>query len=104
MAIIKDSSGNKIQHIYGGINPDGNHWSGEGFRFQRIRQGLYLIEFERPFAESPTPICTIFGLESETLDKSISIVDIEPLQFVCATSSMDQPVDCGFTFIVFGPA
>ncbi|NEP59520.1 MAG: hypothetical protein F6K31_21335 [Symploca sp. SIO2G7] len=102
MVIIQDSSGNRIQHVYGGINPDGSKWCGEGFRHHKLRQGLYLIEFERPFAGMPTPICTIFGPEWETFDKSISIVDIAPFQFVCATSSMDRPIDCGFTFIVFG--
>ncbi|NET61594.1 MAG: hypothetical protein F6K47_37380 [Symploca sp. SIO2E6] len=102
MTTIKDSNGKEIQHVYGGINPDGTKWCGEGFRLRKLRQGLYLIEFERHFVELPIPICTIFGPEWETFDKSISIVDIETSQFVCATSSMDKPVDCGFTFIVFG--
>lgn len=97
MAIIENH-----QHIYGSVGRDGNKWFGEGFISRKLKEGTYLIEFERPFREMPTPVCTIMGPEWLTFDKSVAIVDISPNHFICVTSTPHRPADCDFTFIVFG--
>ncbi len=102
MAIIQDSAGKTVQHVYGGVHPDGKQWFGEGFNVRKIWEGTYLIEFQQPFAPPPAVICTIYGNEWETFNKSVAIVDSSSYHFVCVTSSPDRPVDCGFTFIAFG--
>ena len=97
MAIIENH-----QHISGGIGRHGNSWFGEGFQVKKIKRGTYLIEFERPFAKLPAPVCTIAGPEWITFDKSVAIVDINEHRFICVTSTPNRPEDCDFTFIVFG--
>lgn len=102
MAIFKDSAGKETQHVYGIINSDGKILSGEGFTCQRIWSGTYIIEFHRTFAGTPAAVCTIYGNEWQTFDKSLAIVEIDSRYFVPVTSSMDRPEDCAFTFIAFG--
>ncbi|MDJ0620197.1 MAG: hypothetical protein QNJ63_26240 [Calothrix sp. MO_192.B10] len=103
MAILQNAAGgNPVQHIYGGITPDGSTMFGEGFRSHKLRYGLYLIEFDKPFAKNPAAVCTIYGNEWETFNKSIAIPEVSPWHLVCTTSSPDRPVDSGFTFIAFG--
>ncbi|NES23235.1 MAG: hypothetical protein F6K41_31025 [Symploca sp. SIO3E6] len=97
MAIIDNH-----QHIYGGISEDGSTMFGEGFYCERVKEGTYIVKFEQPFAELPTPVCTIHGQEWKTFDKSIAIIEAVKNQFTCVTSSPDKPVNCSFTFIVFG--
>lgn len=97
MAIIEDH-----QHLYGGIDPGGNIWFGEGFSTEKIKEGTFVIRFDQPFSELPAPVCTINGHEWKTFDKSVAIVEIELDYFICVTSTMDRPDDCAFTFIVFG--
>ena len=103
MAILKNESGeDRHQHIYGGIAPDGSTMFGEGFYCDRIREGTYIIKFERPFAQMPAPVCTISGPEWRTFNMSVAIVEVNPSYFICVTSSPDRPMDSAFTFIVFG--
>ena len=102
MAILKDSAGTATQHIYGVISEDGNIISGEGFKCHKLRYGLYLIEFDQPFVDTPAAICTIYGGEWQTFNLSVAVVDVTQWHFVCTTSSPDRPEDCGFTFIAFG--
>ena len=90
------------QQIYGGVSPDGNIMSGQGFQCQKIKEGTYIIKFEKPFGQIPAPVCTISGSEWRTFDKSVAIVEIMPFHFICVTSSPDRPVDCAFQFIVVG--
>ncbi|NEP59518.1 MAG: hypothetical protein F6K31_21325 [Symploca sp. SIO2G7] len=97
MAIIENH-----QHIYGGVREDGSKIFGEGFYCDRVKEGTYIVKFERLFTGLPTPVCTTHGHEWRTFDKSIAIIEAAPHQFICVTSSPDRPVDCGFTFIVFG--
>ncbi len=92
----------EIQQIYGAVNPDGSKMLGQGFRSQKIWQGTYIIQFDKPFANPPAPVCTIYGNEWQTFDKSIAIVEVGAFHFVCVTSSPDRPEDCSFTFITFG--
>lgn len=102
MAILKDSTGKEIQHVHGSIDPDGNKKFGEGFRSQKLRMGLYAIEFDKPFLEMPAAVCTIFGGEWETFNKSITVLEVSEHYVIFGTSSPDRPEDCGFTFIAFG--
>ena len=93
------------QHIiYGAVSENGEKLLGEGFRCQKIQQGTYLINFERPFTQKPVPVCTIFGAQWQTSNKSIAIIEIDPSSFVCITSLSEEPADSGFTFTVFGDA
>jgi hypothetical protein len=92
----------EMQQVYGVISQDGKQMSGEGFKCRRIWSGTYIIEFDRPFADIPGVVCTINGTEWQTFDKSVAIVECDPRYFVCVTSSMDRPEDCGFTFIASG--
>lgn len=102
MAILQDSSGKEKQHIYGTVSAQGQVASGEGFKAQQIRFGLYAIEFEQPFAGTPTPVCMINGGEWETFNKSIAILEVTDRYCICSTSSPDRPESCAFTFIAFG--
>ena len=102
MAIFKDSAGKATQHVYGVMSQDGKILSGEGFRAHRIWSGTYIIEFDQPFAGTPAVVCTIYGNEWQTFDKSIAIVELDSRYFVPVTSSMDRPEDCAFTFVAFG--
>ena len=104
MAIVKSAEGRDHQHIYGGVNPNGDKWFGEGFESQKIKEGTYCIKFERPFAGIPAPVCTITGNEWKTFNMSVAIVEVNPECFICVTSSPDRPIDCHFTFIAFGDA
>ena len=91
------------RHIYGGVGPDGNCWFGEGFTSQKIKEGTYIVKFDPPsFSGTPAPICTINGYEWKTFNMSVAIVEVNPEYFICITSSPHQPIDCAFTFIVFG--
>jgi hypothetical protein len=101
MAIINCDSG-QYQHIYGGISGDGNIWFGEGFKPQRIRYGLYVVEFDTAFAKEPAVVCTINGNEWQTFNLSVANFEIAPYYFVCGTSSLDRPEDSAFSFIAFG--
>ncbi|MDJ1169087.1 hypothetical protein PMG71_06575 [Roseofilum sp. BLCC_M154] len=101
MAIVKSDSG-EHQHICGAVSPNGNPYFGEGFNSRKIKEGTYLVEFEKPFGKNPAPICTVFGSEWKTFNMSVAIVDLSPTHFICVTSSPDRPVDCAFTFIAFG--
>lgn len=101
MAILKSDRG-EHQHIYGAVDPNGTQWFGEGFQSRKIKEGTYIVEFEQPFGSNPAPVCTISGPEWITFDKSVAIVDVSQEHFICVTSSPVRPVDCGFTFIVFG--
>lgn len=101
MAIVKSDRG-EHQHIYGAVDQQGRLMWGEGVNIRKIRFGLYLVEFERPFAGNPAAVCTIFGPEWETFNLSVAILEISPHYFVCGTSSPEQPVDSAFTFIAFG--
>ena len=92
----------EVQQIYGVISPDGKIISGQGFRSHKIWSGTYIIEFDRPFANSPAPVCTIYGNEWKTFDKSVAIVEFDSRYFVYVTSSPDRPEDCGLTFIACG--
>ncbi len=98
MAIFSE----KHQHIYGGVSPDGKVWFGEGFKSHKIKEGTYVIDFDRPFGPIPAPVCTVNGHEWQTFDKSVAIIEVTPQHFICVTSSPERPVDCGFTFIAFG--
>ncbi len=97
MAVIENH-----QHIYGGVGSDGKLWFGEGFTSERIKEGTYLVKFERPFDGLPAPVCTIAGNEWRTFNLSIAIVNLSPEHFICVTSSPEIPVDSHFTFIAFG--
>lgn len=101
MAILQGERG-EYQHLYGAVSPDGQIKFGEGFKSQRLRLGLYAIEFERHFAETPAIVCTISGGEWQTFNKSIAILEVTPNYAICTTSSPDRPEDCGFTLIAFG--
>ncbi|MEO1432843.1 MAG: hypothetical protein AAFS12_00945 [Cyanobacteria bacterium J06632_19] len=101
MAIIKCDSG-VYQHIYGGIGEDGNTFSGEGFKSQRLTEGLYVVEFDTPFANMPAVVCTINGEEWKTFNLSVANLDFTPHYFVCGTSSPNNRVSSAFTFIAFG--
>lgn len=92
----------EMQQVYGVIDPDGHQISGQGFQCHKIRFGLYVVEFERPFAQEPATVCTILGNEWQTFNLSIAILEVTPWHFVCTTSSPDRPENCGFTFIVSG--
>ncbi|NET58044.1 MAG: hypothetical protein F6K47_18380 [Symploca sp. SIO2E6] len=92
----------KHQHIYGGVAPNGLVMFGDGFTSHKIKEGTYIIEFEHHFGLLPAPVCTINGPEWKTFNLSITVVDVAPYHFVCVTSSPDRPVNCAFTFIVFG--
>ena len=97
MAIIE-----KHQHIYGGVWSDGVTWFGEGFKSRKIKEGTYVIEFAQPFSKIPAPVCTINGYEWKTFDKSVAIIEIWEGGFIVTTSDPKMPMDCTFTFIVFG--
>ena len=101
MAIVKSDRG-EHQHIYGAVGPDGSTMWGEGFKVRKIRYGLYVVEFEKPFKGNPAVVCTIFGGEWETFNLSVAVLEVNPSLFVCGTSSPDRPVDSAFTFIAFG--
>ncbi|NEQ73981.1 MAG: hypothetical protein F6K24_48565 [Okeania sp. SIO2D1] len=104
MAIFKDDHEHEHQHIYGGVQPNGDCWFGEGFKSQKIKEGTYIVKFENPFAKLPAPVCTISGNEWMTFNMSVATVQITPEYFICITSSPHQPMDCAFTFIAFGDA
>lgn len=97
MAIIE-----KHQHIYGGVWSDGSMWFGEEFQSRKLKDGTYVIEFKQPFAKIPVPVCTIYGNEWKTFDKSIAVIEVWEGGFICTTSSPKMGEDCAFTFIVFG--
>ena len=101
MAIIRGEHG-EHQHIYGAVSRDGEKYFGEGFASRKIKEGTYLIEFERPFAKLPAIVCTIFGYEWHTFNKSVAILDISQQHAIVCTSTPDRPEDCGFTLIAFG--
>lgn len=101
MAIVRSDRG-EHQHIYGAVSPDGSPMWGEGFHVDKIKEGTYVVRFERPFGSQPAAVCTVLGPEWMTFHLSVAIVDIQPDLFICVTSSPDRPIDCGFTFIVFG--
>ena len=90
------------QQIYGAVNPDGGIMSGQGFQSRKIKEGTYVIEFEKPFGSLPAPVCTISGYEWRTFDKSVAIIEIWEQGFICTTSDPRMPVDCAFQFIVVG--
>ncbi len=92
----------EMQQTYGVISPDGKQLSGQGFQSRRIWSGTYLIEFDRPFADMPAVVCTIYGNEWQTFDKSVAIVECDSRYFVYVTSTMDRPEDCAITFIASG--
>ncbi|MDJ1169088.1 hypothetical protein PMG71_06580 [Roseofilum sp. BLCC_M154] len=102
MAIIKGERG-ESQQLGGVIDKGGNTISGDGFQTRRLTEGLYLVEFNQPFRENPSCICTIFGPEWETLNLSVAIVDLSPSHFVCTTSSPNNRQGSGFTFLASGP-
>lgn len=101
MAIIEGVHG-QHQHIHGAIERGGDKYFGEGFSSRKLKEGTYLIEFEQPFKEIPAPVCTIFGYEWHTFNKSVAVVDVSPSHCICVTSTPDRPEDCGFTFLAFG--
>ena len=101
MAMIHSERG-MHQHIYGAVGPDGRIKFGEGFKSQRLRVGLYAIEFEQPFKEAPSVVCTIFGDEWGTFNKSLAVLEVTPNYAILTTSAPDRPEDCGFTLIAFG--
>ena len=101
MAIVKSDRGEQ-QHIYGAVGPGGRPMWGEGFTVQRLRFGLYIVEFERPFKVNPTAVCTIFGNEWQTFNLSVAVLEVNASYFVCGTSSSERPEDSAFTFVAFG--
>lgn len=102
MAILQNISGGAHQHIHGAVDARGNKMWGDGFRSRRMDTGAYLIEFDKPFREQPTAVCTIYGDPWYTFDISVAIIEINPWQFICFTSKPGDVVDCNFTFIAFG--
>ena len=102
MAIVKTTSGQDFQQIFGAIDPNGNKISGEGFRSRKIKEGTYIIEFEIPFLSNPAPVCTIAGPEWTTFNVSIAIVDVSTEYFICVVSEPNCPIDCYVNFIVSG--
>ncbi len=102
MAILKDADGSDFQIISGMVAPDGTVSKGAGFRTSKLKNGTYLIEFDRPFRDQPIPVATIAGHEWTTLDKSIAVLMNDPNAVVVGTSTDNQPADCGFTFMVSG--
>ena len=101
MAILQSERG-EHQHIYGAVGPNGQIKFGEGFKAQELRFGLYAIEFERPFSQTPAIVCTISGGEWQTFNKSIAILEVTTNYAICSTSSPGRPESCGFTLIAFG--
>ncbi|MEC4805637.1 MAG: hypothetical protein SAJ12_02110 [Jaaginema sp. PMC 1079.18] len=101
MAIIPSESG-IYQQIFGTVYPDGNSMSGEGFNVRKLKEGTYVVEFERPFYQNPAVVCTIMGHEWKTFNMSIAILEIQPQYFVCSTSPENYPMDCAFSFIAMG--
>jgi hypothetical protein len=91
-----------IQQIYGQVTKDGTRLSGARFQSKKLDVGTTIIEFEKPFSSLPTPVCTVTGQTWKGLEISIVILEITPDHFICATSSEQRPIDCAFTFIVFG--
>ncbi|NEO85672.1 MAG: hypothetical protein F6J87_15690 [Spirulina sp. SIO3F2] len=98
MAIIDE----RYQLVTGTVAPSGDVLVGEGFKARQIKYGTYLVEFERPFAQDISPVCTIVGNEWQTFNLSIAILDVSNKYFICSTSNPNQPVDCAFNFSVFG--
>jgi hypothetical protein len=101
MAILKSEHG-EHQHIYGCVGENGDIYFGEGFKSHKIKEGTYIIEFERPFGKTPAPTCTIYGYEWRTFNLSVALVEVTEKCFICVTSSPDRPVDSAFTFVAFG--
>ncbi len=91
-----------VQQIYGQVTKEGTLLSGTQFKSKKLDVGTTLIEFEKPFSNLPTPVCTISGLPWKGLETSVVLLEITPYRFVCATSSEQRPIDCAFTFIVSG--
>ncbi|NEP33111.1 hypothetical protein [Moorena sp. SIO3B2] len=89
-------------HIFGVVGANGSIVSGKGFTVDKNRGGIYIIRFDKPFAEIPGVTCTIYGHSWMSFMMSISVVDITPDYFVCQTSTPDRPEDSGFSFIAVG--
>lgn len=103
MAMISSEHGDH-QHIYGAVSRNGDKYFGEGFASRQLKEGTYLIEFERPFAKEPAITCTIFGHEWHTFDKSVAVLDISQSHVIVCTSTPHRPESCGFMLIAFGDA
>jgi len=101
MAIFQSEAG-KYQSIAGVIGADGSKKQGEGFQAVRKFTGNYQIQFDQPFKEASVPVCTIIGSQSTTSNLSVAIVERLPESFTCVTSTPESPINCGFTFSVFG--
>ena len=101
MAIFPSEAGN-YQYITGVIGADGSKKQGEGFQSVKKFTGNYQIQFDRPFKEASVPVCTIIGSQSTTSNLSVAIVERLPESFTCVTSTPESPINCGFTFSVFG--
>lgn len=94
--------GDNIQIVTGFVERDGRQVSGEGFKSQRIRVGLYAVEYDRPFSSRPTPVVSITGSEWATFQMSAAILEINEDYLIVGTSTPERPEDCAFTFNVTG--
>ena len=88
------------RHVYGAIDPNGGVPSGQSFQCRNMGQGTYHVEFERPFAQPPSPVCTVFGPPWQTFNLSAAIVNANPGSRVYSTSSPNMPQDCGVSIII----
>jgi|GEM_PF-3866357 len=85
------------------IDRSGNKQWGDGVaRSQKLREGLYIIEFEQPLSNYPVVTATVFGSEWQTFNLSAAVVDVSPHHVVYVTSSPDHPQDCGTMVIIVG--
>ncbi|MDY6783127.1 MAG: hypothetical protein SW833_11380 [Cyanobacteriota bacterium] len=97
------SPSGEYQYLYGTVGQDGEPILGkEGFTCRYLREGLYVLEFERPFQDMPGVTATVYGHEWQTFNMSIAIVDLSPHYAVLVTSTPDRPQSVGFSFIAFG--
>lgn len=102
MAIFRDDNTGEIHvHIHGLVDEMGYKQGGEEFSSERITTGVYRVQFDRPFGELPSVVCTAW--QPRDAHMSVTLAHIAEDHFECrVTHEPNEPEDSGFSFIAFG--
>lgn len=96
-----DRTGEVHVHIHGIVDEMGNQVSGEEFMSERITNGIYRVQFDRPFGELPSVVCTAW--QPREAHMSVTLAHISEDHFECrVTHEPGMQMDSGFSFIAFG--
>jgi hypothetical protein len=96
--------------LHGNINADGSISTGAGFKIIKLGTGLYMIDFDQPFAKVPTVVLTQnyrtwddFSYAGGYLTDGAVLVAVNTGQAKVLTGAAQSHVDRNFCFVAIGP-